>query len=400
MVAGVLAGTGVGHAAVSIFDLADRSDVVVAGTIKSVTTPPKAKLQVFTVEPARTLKGDAGTDLQLVQEMLFPDTKPYFSKGASTLVFVVPLPNYTSYREALGDGTYWRWTERLETAMDVAPLTDPALVEPLAVYLAGRHDPVATARHLGALLASSSPKLRSDALATLEARAELMPLLDTEALAPWRTFLADAKVPPAERAQSMVRLARRGAAGVEPIAAEITAAGGPLQAAAVDALVSLGKPPEESRLLAYSSSQDPALRVAAVRGLARIASGPALDRLQAVLANDPADEVRLATLQALGQTPDDRAVSILATGMRDADRTRVNAAAASLGRIASPAAIAALSDTLAHGTLDAQSAAAFALKSSGKWEAIEVLEEQAESHPDPRVRKVIELALGHGSHEH
>ena len=388
------------HAALSIFELADQSDVVVIGTVKSAVPTKNGKLEVFTIEPARALKGDAGAELHLVQELLFRETKPYFAAGTRTLVFVVPLPNYTTFRDALGEGAFWRWSERLETAADIAPLSDAMLVEPLAEYLAVRHDPAATARVLGRLLASPSPKLRSDALAALEAREELMPLLDADALAPWQKFLADQRMPPAERAEPLVRLARRGAVGVVPIAAEIAASGGPLQAAAVDALVSLGKPPEESRLLTYSHSDEPALRIAAVRGLARTPTDGALARLETMITQDPSREVRVAALQALGQTQDDRAVAMLAKATGSKDKDEINAAAESLGRIASPAALKALTDILVHGGFDAQTAAAFALKRSGKWEAIEALEDQAANHPDPRVRKIADIALGHAKHEH
>ncbi len=387
--------------AASVFDLADQSDVVAVGTVAKTAVAEGGKLEVFTVEPARVLKGGAlDGELMLVQEMLFPTTKPYFATGTRTLVFAVPLPNYTSYREALGEGTYWRWTERLDTAADVATLSDPAMIEPLVTYLTVRDDPAATARHLGTLLASPVPRLRADALATLEERDALMPLLDAEALAPLAAFLADPRIPPTVRAAPLVHLARHGAAGIGAIAEKIAASGGPLEAAAVDALVSVGKPPDEARLLAYSRRDDPALRIAAVRGLAQDGSPAALDRLEAILAADPASEVRVATLQALGGVTSDRAVALLAKALHEDDKERINAAAESLGRIGSPAAIAALADVLEHGTLDAQTAAAFALKRSGKWQAVEVLEDQAEHHPDARVRKIANVALGKESHEH
>src|SRR4051812_18914610 len=74
--AAVVAASGDAGAALSIFDLADRSDVIAVGTVTSAAPTKNRKLEVFTIEPARALKGDPGTELNLVQELLFPETKP------------------------------------------------------------------------------------------------------------------------------------------------------------------------------------------------------------------------------------------------------------------------------------------------------------------------------------
>jgi len=401
LASGLLVAAAGGVEAAPLFKLADDSSVIVRGTVERVVAYPKAKLRVLTIRSERVLKGDvpANTPIELAQEMLFESTRPYFERGTRTLVFAVPLPDYTLFRQVLPAGSYLRWTERLDTAAEVAALSDPGLVEPVARSLALRDDPEATARHLAGLLAAPSPRLRADALAAIEARRELAPLLDATALEPVRAFLADERVPAAERAEVLVRLARAGAAGSGPLAEEVAARGGPLEAAAVDALVSSGRLPPEERLLAYASSGDPALRIAAVRGLARGASPRALDRVAAMASSDPSEDVRVAAIQALGASQSERAVPVLADVLRRGEKRQSNAAAEALGRLASPSAIAALAEVLEHGTLDAQGAAAFALGRTGKVEAAKILREQEEEHPDPRVRKLCTLALGEGKHE-
>jgi HEAT repeat protein len=380
-----------------IFDLADHSAVIVRGVVQGVTGYRNDTLRVFTIKPEEVLKGDAapGTPLALVQERVFGTERPYFEPGTRTLVFAVPLPMYSSYRQVLPEkGGYLGWTERKDTAAEIAPLADPALVEPVVRYLAARDDVRATARLLGGLLVAPVPRLRGDALAVIEARPALTPFLDAQALAPLDSFLGDAPMPVTERAQILVRLARLGAAGIAPVAEKAEAAGGPLQAAAVDALMSLGRPPDEKRLLAYSRSDDAALRLAAVRGLARAESASALDRVEEILTGDPSSEVRLGALSALGGARGERPVALLAAALRDADKERVNAAADALGKIGGPAAITALGDALAHGPYDAQVAAAFTLAQMRSEQALTILREQQRTHPDPRVRNVIALAVG------
>jgi HEAT repeats len=248
-------------------------------------------------------------------------------------------------------------------------------------------------------LVGPSPRLRADALTTLEQRRELQPLLDTARLARLKPWLADDHQPLAERAQVLVRLARLRAPGVVDVA-QASANGGPLQPAAVDALVSLDQLPPADRLLAWAGSSDEALRVAASRGLVKIASPAAFAKLGELLDRDPSDNVRLAILQALGGVDDDRAVALLAAELGKTDKARISAAAEALARIKSDAAIAALGAALEKGTTDAQAAAAFGLKRSGMRRGTEILKEQEASHPDPAVRRLCKLALGEDMHEH
>ena len=388
------------HAA-SMFSMADASTLVVRGTVSAVTPYEAAKLTVFKVGVQRGLKGDvaAGDDVALAQEMLFPTTRPYFSRGVETLVFAVPLPNYSAFRKVLPEGRYWRWTERLDGTADVAVFADPALTDTVARYLAVRDDAEAAADFLVAQLVGASPRLRADALATLEQRRELHPLLDTARLASVQPWLADERQPVAERAQVLVRLARLRAPGVVAVA-QASADGGPLQPAAVDALVSLDQLPPADRLLAWAGSPDAALRIAASRGLAKIASPAAFAKLAELLDHDPSGDVRLAIVQALGGVDDDRAVALLAAELGKADKTRISAAAESLARIKSDAALTALGTALEKGTADAQAAAAFGLKRSGLRRGTDILKQQESSHPDPAVRRLCKLALGEDMHEH
>jgi hypothetical protein len=390
------------RAAAPVFGLADDSELVVVGTIEGVRKTDDGKLAVFSVRAARTLKGTPAGDepFELVQELLFATTEPLFTAGTRTLVFAAPLPAYTAYRQVLGEGRHLRWTERLDTTPDVASLADPALIEPVARYVTVRDDPEATVRLLAPLLASPVARLRSDALAAFESRKELVPLLDAAQLSAFEGFVGDTRVPAPLRAEMLIRLAQVGAPGALPIAERIAAVGGPLEAAALDALVRLDRVPDEARLLAASRSADPAVRIAATRGLARTDTATAWARLETLARDDASADVRLATLAALADARRVRAVPLFAAALDSGDKATANVAAEGLGRIRTPEAIKALAATLERGNLDAQSAAAFALKRTGDAEALHVLHEQETQHPDPRVRRIIEIALGKGGHAH
>jgi HEAT repeat protein len=385
-----------------LFSSADTSTLVVRGTVEAVTPFDAAKLQVFRIKVDRVLKGDVavGDTVALAQEMLFESTKPYFSPGTDTLILAVPLPNYSAFRKVLPTGTYWRWTERLETAADVAMLGDPALTEGVARYLATRADAEASADFLTATLIGGSARLRHDALVVIGQRPEIPPLLDTGRLQPLAAWLQDERQPVPERALVIVNLARDGAPGIVSLARDLTAVTGSLQAPAVDALVSMNEVPPLDRLVGWTKSSDEALRLAASRGLAKGGSPAALDRLGEMLEHETSGNVRLAIVQGLGSVASERAVGMLARELAKPDKTVGTAAADSLGRLATPEAIAALGAALEKGSSDAQAASAFALKRSGTRDGLEILEHQEANHPDPNVRRLCQLALGESMHTH
>jgi HEAT repeat protein len=386
----------------ALFDTIDASTLIVWGTVEGQTPYDAAKLRVFRIQVERVVKGEAaaGEAIDLAQEILFPTTQPYFATGTRTLILAIPLPGHSSYRKALPEGRYWRWTARLDVATDVARYADPAMTEVVAGYLAVRHDPEATASFLIGVITGPDARVREDALAAIERRPELAALLDPDRLRTLEPWFASTAPGALAQAQVLVRLARAKAPGIATIAERQLDRGGPLQAAAVDALVSLDRVPAEARLLAWSAGSDEALRIAASRGLAKIGSPVAVDRLAALLRDDRSTNVATAVLRALGDTSSPKAVEILGQQLRGSDEARVTIAAESLAKIGTSEAIAKLGAALEGGNGDAQAAAAFALKRARTPEAEEILHYQEKNHPDPQVRKLCRIALGEDKHEH
>ena len=397
----LVGGRSLAHAG-PLFAMADASALVVRGKVERITPYEKAKLTVFRIQVTRALKGEvaAGETIDLAQEMLFATTQPFFSVGTETLIFAVPLPDYSSFREALPAGRYWRWTERLETTADLAPLTDPMLTEGVAGYLAVTDDPEALADFVVRAITGSSGRVRQDALTLVGARHEVVPLLDAHRLAPLSEWLASERTPVPERAAVLVALARTKAPGVVELAEALTANGGSLQAAAVDALVTIEKLPPDQQLLAWSQSRDDALRLVAARGLAKSGSDAALDRLAALLETEGTRAVRLAIIRAIARTPSPRIVPLLAAELEKNDKEGTLAAADALVQQGTDPAVTVLTKALEGGSENAQLASAFALKRMNRHETDEILERVEQTHPDPKVRRLCKLALGESMHEH
>lgn len=388
--------------AADLFGTIDASTLLVRGKVEAVTPYEAAKLVVFRVRVERVLAGDAtaGEQILVAQEMLFATTKPYFAVGNESLMPLVPLPNFSSFRKVLPEGRYWRWTQRLETADEIGWLADPAVADAAAAYLSVRGDGEATADYFVRTIVGPSPLLRRHALAALAVRKPLAPLLDTGRLASVAAWLRDPSAPVAARAEVMVTLARAGAPGMGDVAEGLLSADDPLLPAALDVVVTLDRLPSTERLVAWSRSSDEALRVAACRGLVKVGTPAAIDRVSEVLATDPSVGVRVEIVKALGHAADPRVVGMLDAAMSKDAKPVMLAAADGLAQIGTHEAIVALVAQLEHGRPDAQTAAAFALKRTGQPEAQETLEGFEASHADPQVRRLCKLALGESMHEH
>ncbi len=382
--------------AAPVFKLAHDSTLVVRGVVDEVQSYKDDAFLVFTITPRTVLKGPAavGVPLRLVEERVFGSERPYFEKGAETLVFAVPLPPYSYYRQALPSAEYWKWTDRNDNAQQIAALADPEVAAAVQAYIAAERAPVTAAAELGALLASPVSRVRADALDAVEHHPEFAKALDRKALQPLVAFLADERVPIVERGATLVRLAHAHAPGTVALAEPLVAKPGALQAPALEALVALGHAPAEERLLGWSRSDDPALRLAALRGLARSRSRPALDRLAEVVTTEQVVDVRSTAIAALADNGDTNAIPVLASVLHGTDGRDILAATRGLARIGGADAVAALSQALREGSVETAMAAAFALKEMRRADADAILHEQRDAHPDPEVRRVIKLALG------
>jgi len=399
----VVSGASAAGAVPPVFKLADDSSLIVRGTVENVASHAKDAFQVFTIRPNETLKGKTpdGAAIQLVEERVFGSERPYFAPRADVLLLASPLPEYSYYRASLPQGpSYLRWTSPKDSAAEVGELQDPAVLAAVRGYLAAGTDAAAVGTVLAKQLATTVPRLRGDALATIVARQDVAATLDVAALEPLRRALADERIPAAERSNMLIRLARAGAPGVGVIAEEVAAQHGPLEPAAIDALIVAGRAPNESALLAASRSESPALRAAAVRGLAQLSSRAAFERIAEIVRHDPSSEVRVAALSGLAVTRDPRAVEVLAGPMRGDDEAEIRAASDALARIATPEAVRVLGEALRTGTAMAAASAAFALKMTNTAEGEKILREQRDANPDPHIRRAIKLALGEHIEEH
>lgn len=174
-------------------------------------------------------------------------------------------------------------------------------------------------------------------------------------------------------------------------------------------------------LIDAAKSEDPATRLVAVSGLARLDAPRALAAIEAAIA-DPSPEVRDAALSLLAERQDEAAAQVLVdlalgaepdhpvqralsrpapshiaaivSRLASADDRTAPALAAALTRMHAEAATSALFDALALANPAARAAAATALVAADVEGARCAVSKLAQEDPDPEVRRVCSAAVG------
>jgi HEAT repeat protein len=119
-----------------------------------------------------------------------------------------------------------------------------------------------------------------------------------------------------------------------------------VRAAAARALAQVDSAPALPHLLAALDDADPWVRYFAARSLGHQRSSEALDAITRLVQADPANHVRIAAMETLGQIGGVRAVALLAPFAAAADPDIARAALGALGKIGHPDALGPLEELL------------------------------------------------------
>lgn len=169
--------------------------------------------------------------------------------------------------------------------------------------------------------------------------------------------------------------------------------------AAARALARVATPNVVDFLVASLNETDPAVLLALLEGVKTVHARPALPRIQQILRDHRAEpELVKAAIEALGDIGDPEAVPIvvgfLAGSQPEKDQKARWAAANSLGKLRSPAAVDALIALLDDPFNDLRQAAVEALGRIGDPRATESLAKTVGNDKDPVVRELAAQSLG------
>jgi HEAT repeat protein len=166
------------------------------------------------------------------------------------------------------------------------------------------------------------------------------------------------------------------------------------RAAAAQALAHADGPAVLDSLRRAIGDPDPWVRYFSVTSLGRLADRASLPRLERIAAEDPAPQVRIAAVGAIGDigvASDSGAVTMLATFGEAIDDDLAIAALRALGSVRTPAALEALRRGLSAADPGRRAAAAEAIARHGEAPAIELLRWIAAADRDP---VIVRAAIG------
>ncbi len=170
-----------------------------------------------------------------------------------------------------------------------------------------------------------------------------------------------------------------------------------LRLAALAALRKLGAPASEKSLRQLLASEEPLVRSAAARELLATEASEAIPLVAGSLLRDANKEVRLDTIEALGETRSPEAVTPLEGVFAGEDIEERQASARALREIGGEVAAEALHRLAFAGSVDSQRYAVIVLLSLGVGTDDRRVRDIAKRHTDEKITEMLEhgLELGH-----
>ncbi len=337
-------------------DLARQSPLVVDGVVARTESLDEDRLRVYHVRVGHVAKGTLDGDDAAVVEVRGATRRPgLLADDARVVVLLGPAPSLSYLTQHLPPGPTYRAVTGGRDG--VVPVADDAergvvldvLAEGERIAGLARESQPAPCRALAFReLATMQPRLAADALVEL-GRVDDLPAVTDEEAATIGKVLASTTVSAATRV-ALLRLVgeRRWTTALAAVRGAATDTPQLLDAV-LAARAALGAPPDKSELSPHLASTDPAIRSAAVRALASLAT-PAVGEIGRYATTDPDTGVRVAAIEALGSTKQAGTVPTLTQTFSQSDRAVRQASARALMAVGGPAANDAFANMALHGS--------------------------------------------------
>jgi hypothetical protein len=346
------------------------------------------------LEVERVLAGTIplGSHQRIAWEEISPLRAPRFPEGARLVVAVEPLPSGSLWRARFPEGEALAVAARGNAFLREP---DTATLDALAGYLALESPARWGSRGVSALLvlvADGHPSLAPAALSKLDVIPELDARLTDASRAHFVRLLADEERPFSLRVQALEMAGRRSLGSLRDSLVAFSKPGSPIEAPALAAIAQIDGGLSETATDALLLRPEATIREVAVR-FSREGIGD--DRLRALMQDDPAPEVRAASLETLIERSGSAALDAVLPLLFDTDDLVTRAASLSIASLGSEA-VPGLRQLVEQRSFDQPSElapAALALAMAGS-EGRRALGEIAANHPDARVRRLAGFALG------
>jgi hypothetical protein len=405
---GVTTGTPSPHASsgtVSLRRLAARATLIVEAHVRTTESLDEGRLLRHHLDTKRVLSGRPTSDPTTVIEIRGTTSRPpMLSEGEHVVVLLAPAKDLTYLRQHLGSDERW---DLVGGRDGIIPVASPVDLDEVAEILAagraadslpeGAERRAALRRLAFRELGTGSARLRADGLTELRQGSEPL-VLTSEEIATLAAVLRDTSTPAPLRIGLLRLLGERGWDGAVAALTGAEADTPEVLRALLAARAQLGAPANREEIQRLLASQDPAVRVAAIEGLAQLDDPGVIGELGRYATADDAVPVRAAAIEALGRSHRPEAVPVLSQTFSSDDRTIKQASARALLELGEPADQALIDLALEGDTSETRRYAALILVVGRGREHPSV--QRLLSHDlDPAVAKLLNDGL-HSSHAH
>ncbi len=379
-----------------------RARLVVVGDVATVTPYDDGRVAVATLHVTKTLKGQLPGDSVLVVEMRDrPNPAPVFHAGAAVVAFLQPAATNSYLRQHLPAGNYYQLISQHSACLSAKSPGEAAEIRTLVERVAQlQHKPETDPKRRAEsertltfdLLAARDATLVQDGAAGLAEVPDLAATLRADEQQRLETALGRDDLPPP------VRVALVKAIGAAKLKVMIPALRGlhnlptEVQAAVWAALTQLGAALSKDEWEQQLSSRDARLRAAAARQYLQAAGAEGIPRVGSVALHDRDTSVRVAAIEALGDTKSSEALPPLQQAFRDTSAEIYQAAVRAIDDIGGRPAAEALAKLAFDAPPQNQRLAVTALLMMvGPDDPL--VEQIKEQHPNPDMQDLIEHGL-------
>jgi len=381
-----------------ILPVAETAFAVVVGHIDS---PDKLDTHGYAAQLSvvrSLLATSPSSELRIAWEELAASRKPRFEEGDMILVALTPLPTASLWDQrfpgARGDASVLAVAAAGDAYMHNPDSPTLDLLEHYLRLSVDQREEAPGIEALAQIVASASPGVATSAVQRLPLIAALSSSPEAS-LRPLAGAMNDASRPPALRKAIVELIGAKKLKALRPQLDGLARRSSSLQATALVAVAAIDGGLPASRAAELLASEDAALRVLG----ARFAVGDDQERLVGLIKSDPSPEVRGAAAAALIRSRGLAGFADVVPALGDGNATARLAAVEAVGELGA-AAVPQLTALARDGSQEEAIGAVLGLDHCGA-EGRMALISLAADHPDERVRRVAQLALGKlGGHEH
>jgi hypothetical protein len=384
-----------------------QASLVVTGDVTGVLAYDSGRITVAHVHASRVLKGDAGgSEVLVVERHDMPSSTDLLKAGEHAVVFLAPAARTSSLKAALPAGTYYEIVGTRAGVLSSHSATDAQEAAGIVARLAaaaGTPVPAAARRAAARKLvfdeiAARHPQVVADGVDGLGGIPDLATTLSAQERQRLEGALGRTDLPNWVRVALVRAVADCRLTVLVPVLRRLPDATPELQRAAWDALIRLGASPSADDLKPALESPDPAVRAEAVHSLVSATGAAAIPEATKLALNDSDQTVRVAALDALGESRLPEALPSLEQAFASPEPAVRQAAGRAIYTIGGRPAAESFARLAFDAPPDAQKYAVVLLFVSGVSRDDPLVERIRTTHPDASIRRIA--AEGLDVHEH